>query len=122
MTKPKRYRHLPVKTRGLQPADFEDWQGQVSQFYDAISEQYEAQHYNRFSDEILEFILLHCLDDRKSLAILDAGGGAGRFAIPLARAGHDVLLYDISQGMLDAAQRSADKQGVKLTYRRGSIR
>jgi ubiquinone/menaquinone biosynthesis C-methylase UbiE len=36
--------------------------------------------------------------------VLDAGGGTGRWAIPLAKMGYDVTLTDLSQGMLDVAR------------------
>ncbi|WP_020209713.1 methyltransferase domain-containing protein [Gilvimarinus chinensis] len=41
------------------------------------------------------------------LRILDAGGGQGHFSLPLAAAGHSVMLCDISAKMLDKARDRA---------------
>jgi ubiquinone/menaquinone biosynthesis C-methylase UbiE len=41
--------------------------------------------------------------DKNSL-ILDAGGGTGKWALPLAKMGYRVVLCDISKGMLDQAE------------------
>lgn len=38
--------------------------------------------------------------EKKKLKILDIGGGSGRFAIPLAKLGHDVVVIDISEEAL----------------------
>lgn len=46
------------------------------------------------------------------MRILDAGGGQGQFSIPLARAGHSLVLCDISEQMLLAAREEAERQGV----------
>jgi ubiquinone/menaquinone biosynthesis C-methylase UbiE/8-oxo-dGTP pyrophosphatase MutT (NUDIX family) len=47
-------------------------------------------------------------------AILDIGGGPGRYAIELARRGYDVTLLDLSQGNLDFAKARAAEAGVTL--------
>jgi len=44
--------------------------------------------------------------------ILDAGGGTGRWAIPLARMGYPVTLIDISAGMLEVARRKVEAEGL----------
>lgn len=46
--------------------------------------------------------------------ILDAGGGTGAFAIPLARIGHDVTVVDQSAEWLEHARVKADAAGVRL--------
>nr|MBA3739752.1 MerR family transcriptional regulator [Chloroflexota bacterium] len=46
--------------------------------------------------------------------ILDAGGGTGAFAIPLARIGYNVTLADQSADWLDRARSKADAAGVDL--------
>ncbi|WP_339615114.1 methyltransferase [uncultured Gilvimarinus sp.] len=43
----------------------------------------------------------------KTLNILDAGGGQGQFSLPLAAAGHSLVLCDISANMLALARRRA---------------
>jgi S-adenosylmethionine-dependent methyltransferase len=51
---------------------------------------------------------------RDSLDIVDAGGGTGGFAVPLAAAGHSVTVIDPSPDSLAAAQRRAAEQNVPL--------
>lgn len=44
--------------------------------------------------------------------ILDAGGGTGRWALPLARMGYRVTLVDISVGMLEVARHKVEAEGL----------
>lgn len=50
--------------------------------------------------------------DGRSLRILDAGGGNGLEAIPLAAQGHTVTLLDPTSEMLVEARRNAEASGV----------
>jgi len=51
---------------------------------------------------------------RPCLDIVDAGGGTGGFAVPLASLGHSVTVIDPSPDSLAAAQRRAAEQNVPL--------
>jgi SAM-dependent methyltransferase len=51
---------------------------------------------------------------RARLDIVDAGGGTGGFAVPLASLGHSVTVIDTSPDSLAAAQRRAAEQSVPL--------
>ena len=51
---------------------------------------------------------------RASLDIVDAGGGTGGFAVPLAGLGHHVTVIDPSPDSLAAAQRRAAEMSVPL--------
>ena len=51
---------------------------------------------------------------RARLCIVDAGGGTGGFAVPLAGLGHDVTVVDPSPDSLAAAQRRAAETSVRL--------
>ncbi|MGB7540194.1 MAG: methyltransferase domain-containing protein [Anaerolineales bacterium] len=53
----------------------------------------------------------------KSLRILDAGGGSGYDALPLARDGHRIDLVDYSAEMLKAARTDAEREGLQETMR-----
>jgi ubiquinone/menaquinone biosynthesis C-methylase UbiE len=44
--------------------------------------------------------------------ILDAGGGTGRWTVPLANLGYQVTLTDISQGMLNVARAKIETAGL----------
>lgn len=46
------------------------------------------------------------------LRVLDVGGGDGRDAVPLARAGHRVTMVDPAEQWLDEARRAAAEEGV----------
>ena len=51
---------------------------------------------------------------REQLDVLDAGGGTGGFAVPLASLGHHVTVIDPSPDSLAAAQRRAAEMRVPL--------
>ncbi len=56
--------------------------------------------------------------------VLDAGGGPGRYAIKLAKAGYDIVLLDLVPEMLELAQRKAKQARVKRNFKdflQGSI-
>jgi SAM-dependent methyltransferase len=60
------------------------------------------------------------INAEQHMRILDAGAGTGRFSIPLARLGHQVVHLDISPGMLDCARR--DAQGLDtIAFVQGSV-
>jgi S-adenosylmethionine-dependent methyltransferase len=52
--------------------------------------------------------------------VLDAGGGTGAFAIPLARDGYDVTVLDRSDEWLEVAARNGRDAGVDLRLVHGS--
>lgn len=49
---------------------------------------------------------------RRSLDVLDSGGGSGNFAVPVARLGHRVTVVDPSPNALFALERRAAEAGV----------
>ncbi|GAA3146517.1 methyltransferase [Nonomuraea salmonea] len=51
---------------------------------------------------------------RTSLDIVDAGGGTGGFAVPLAELGHSVTVVDPSPDSLAALERRAKERGVSV--------
>jgi SAM-dependent methyltransferase len=53
--------------------------------------------------------------------VLDAGGGSGAVAIPLASEGYDVMLLDPSRGMLEIASERMRSTKVDLALTLGSI-
>lgn len=56
--------------------------------------------------------------------VLDAGGGAGRYAVRLASAGHEVTLVDRSAEQCRVARRKAEEHGVddRVRVREGDLR
>ncbi len=55
----------------------------------------------------------HLLAADTSLRILDAGGGQGQFSLSLAKAGHKIVLCDISAEMLKLAREQAENAGLE---------
>lgn len=55
--------------------------------------------------------------------VLDAGGGTGKWSIPIAKKGLKVVLFDISQDMLNVASAKVRKSGLHdhISFRRGDI-
>jgi S-adenosylmethionine-dependent methyltransferase len=53
--------------------------------------------------------------------LLDAGGGTGAFAVPLAVDGYDVTLLDASSEWLDHARGKADRASVHLRLVKGKV-
>jgi SAM-dependent methyltransferase len=55
------------------------------------------------------------------LTIVDAGGGTGGFAVPLAALGHTVTVVDPSPDSLAALERRAAEEGTQLTAVQGDL-
>lgn len=55
--------------------------------------------------------------------VLDAGGGTGKWSIPIAKKGLKVVIFDISQDMLKVASAKVRKSGLqdRVSFRRGDI-
>jgi S-adenosylmethionine-dependent methyltransferase len=67
-----------------------------------------------FADDITWHFLTKYLPKRKSIRILDAGGGDGFWAQKLVELGYrNVVLADISQGMLDEAEKRFAQLKIK---------
>jgi S-adenosylmethionine-dependent methyltransferase len=69
--------------------------------------------------QLREALTRHCLAQHLAappprLTLLDAGGGTGGYALPLARQGHEVCLLDFSSEMLLTARRKAEQLGPPL--------
>jgi S-adenosylmethionine-dependent methyltransferase len=62
--------------------------------------------------EVLSAVLAEADPAGAGLDVLDAGGGTGGFAVPLADAGHRVVVVDPSPDSLAALQRRAAERGL----------
>jgi len=76
---------------------------EVESFYDKVAENY-SDHEDRVCDRIVEHFILDNIPKSKTLKILDAGGGIGRFSEPLLKKGHQVVLTELSNEMLNKAK------------------
>ncbi|MFW6272842.1 MAG: class I SAM-dependent methyltransferase [bacterium] len=75
----------------------------VETFYDNVAEDY-SDHDDRVCDKITEYFIIENLPN-KTLRILDAGGGTGRFSEPLLKKEHEVVLTELSAEMLNKAKK-----------------
>ena len=86
----------------------------VEAYYDQIAEH----EWERLEHHRIEFaITLRALREYlppASLAVIDIGGGPGRYAIALAQRGDQVTLLDLSQKCLDLARVKAKEARVQL--------
>ncbi|HEY5988357.1 MAG TPA: methyltransferase domain-containing protein [Streptosporangiaceae bacterium] len=82
-----------------------------------------GRHWSRYDDartavvrDVLQAVVSALVAEtgRERLDVVDAGGGTGGFAVPLACLGHDVTVVDPSPDSLAAAQRRAAEMKVPL--------
>ena len=73
--------------------------------------------------EVLSAALAEADPSGSGLDIVDAGGGTGGFAVPLAAAGHRVTVVDPSPDSLAALQRRAAERGLgdRVVGRQGDL-
>ena len=89
--------------------------GRIKSVFDEISVNYDK-HADTFEEKVESYVtwehLKEYLPENKDATILDAGGGTGKWALPLARLGYRVVLCDISKGMLRQAEEKIRKEGL----------
>jgi len=98
----------------------DNYRRKVARYFDSISERYDRRDlYPLFSYDELSWYIVDEIEWRyirmyfpESGVVLDAAGGTGRLAIPIAKLGLDVVLVDILEGMLSAARRKAIEEKV----------
>jgi len=84
-------------------------------FFDNHSEIYDSWYeslYDKLYDRITWDNLKKYIPNNKACNILDAGGGTGYCAIPLAKLGYKIWLVDISENMLIVAKEKAKNKKV----------
>lgn len=86
---------------------------------DKVKKLYE--HYNEYERLLLHrmefyinlrYIKENLLED--NLKILDLGGGVGRYAVELTKAGHEVTLIDLSETNIKEANRLCKEESVEI--------
>jgi ubiquinone/menaquinone biosynthesis C-methylase UbiE len=91
--------------------------------FDERAEWFDA-HYGTTRGRIRRQLVLERLHETlppPPARVLDAGGGSGVVAIPLAQRGYDVTLLDPSEGMLRVAAERIETARVDLAVIRGAI-
>jgi SAM-dependent methyltransferase len=70
---------------------------------------------------VWEVLSAVCAEAGRSLVVVDAGGGTGGFAVPLAEAGHQVTVVDPSPDSLAALERRAAERGLDVAALQGDL-
>ena len=86
--------------------------------YARIADLYEAEHRD-WTDDLDLYLALAA---RAGGPVLDLGCGAGRVAIALAEAGHEVQGVDTSEAMLAIARGKLRGRGLPVTFSLGDMR
>lgn len=84
-------------------------------YYDRVAHQYDDSYkepYWEFYNEVTWHNIKKYLPQLKGRKILDIGGGTGLWAFKLAKSGYEITLADISQKMLDTAQKKAEALSI----------
>ncbi|MFX1452349.1 MAG: class I SAM-dependent methyltransferase, partial [Promethearchaeota archaeon] len=86
-----------------------------AQFHTKISKKYDILYKDKYWEihTAIESSKLDKYLPKQKSRILDAGGGTGNFSIECAKKGHEVVLTDISSGMLEEATKKIKKLGLE---------
>ena len=96
----------------------------VETHYDKKADSYESIRQSLFFrvyDAITWKYLEPYVPSSSSSLVLDAGGGTGRWAIPMAKKGCKVILLDISEKMLNVARQRVEVERLegRIEIRKG---
>jgi len=100
---------------------------EIQAYYDRVADVYDeraaANPYLAVLDHVTWKWIRRYLPADKGSRILDAGGGTGKWAIPLAKLGYRVTLLDISTEMLRTAREKVEEQGLGhlISIRQGDM-
>jgi ubiquinone/menaquinone biosynthesis C-methylase UbiE len=96
----------------------------IKALFDQLLQDYEDVYLQSLDAKVFGYVtgnhLQEFLPNDKNAIILDAGGGTGRWTRPLAKMGYQVVLCDISSGMLAQAEEkpreenSLDKVEIRV--------
>jgi S-adenosylmethionine-dependent methyltransferase len=94
----------------------------VDRNFDDLSEKFARKVYGGLKGDIRLAVIwrdllavlpkLESKAPQTAMRILDIGGGLGQLTVALAKLGHEVVYNDLSQQMLEAAQKCAEEAGV----------
>jgi ubiquinone/menaquinone biosynthesis C-methylase UbiE len=97
----------------------------VIEYYRRDAEDYDREYDVPFFKEIYDRLTWRCIEPflPNRGVVLDAGGGTGKWSIPIAKKGLKVVIFDISQDMLNVASAKVKKSGLRdrVSFRQGDI-
>ena len=97
----------------------------MRQWYEELftnyADKYEDESFTQGTLGEVDFIEKEINHD-KNCKILDVGCGTGRHAIELTRRGYLVTCVDLSESMLEKAQKNASDTGVEIDFRQADAR
>jgi ubiquinone/menaquinone biosynthesis C-methylase UbiE len=100
-------------------------EAKVIEYYRKIAESYDEEYAGAFWKQIYDKITWHYIEPYlpEDGVVLDAGGGTGKWAIPIAKKGLKVVIYDISEDMLKIAIKKVEMEGLRerITVKVGDI-
>jgi len=106
---------LCARRRGDVPEDTPRKIKDVQKEWDERSTSYDA-YFNTFGGKLDEYLrwklIKEYLPEDKAARILDAGGGTGMVALPLAGMGYEVTVSDLSPGQLRVAEEKLRRHGL----------
>jgi len=97
----------------------------VVDYYHRTAMDYDKQYQVPFFEEIYDKLTWRYIEPYlpNTGVVLDAGGGTGKWSIPIAKKGLSVVMCDISQDMLNVASRKVKETGLegRVSFRQGDI-
>jgi len=106
--------------------DQEERTKKIVEYYKKVADDYDRDYDAPYWKEIYDKITWAFIEPYlpRQGQVLDAGGGTGKWSIPLAKRGLHVTLLDISKEMLAVADAKVKKEGLRelVTTKEGDIR
>lgn len=87
----------------------------VINYYKKTAEDYDREYETPYYEKLYAGITWHYIESylpKKGL-VLDAGGGTGKWAIPMAEKALKVVVYDLSKEMLDVTLRKVKERNLE---------
>ncbi|NMA33296.1 MAG: class I SAM-dependent methyltransferase [Clostridiaceae bacterium] len=84
----------------------------IEEYYNCEYDEWGRLERHRIEYEITKRVLKEYIKDGSE--VLDVGGGPGRYSIYLAQNGHRVTLVDLSEKLVEQAERNATEAGVVI--------
>jgi ubiquinone/menaquinone biosynthesis C-methylase UbiE len=91
-------------------------ESKVAKFHTRLAKKYDRAYVGNVLLDIggiVEWNKLMKYLPKKKCNVLDAGGGTGEYSARFAKMGHDVVLTDVSSGMIREARKKIEREGLE---------